>query len=157
MEKPVADFFEEALQFSNDPKEVAYWLTNEVVRRWRERGVDCRKSKFKPKNLAKLVNMVKEGALTPRMAKSVLWDVVLTGEDVEEYIERKGISIIRDPNMFKQVILKVLEEKPNLRENASKNERIIDFICGEVQKKLDGRADPIILRNEVKKLVEEED
>jgi aspartyl-tRNA(Asn)/glutamyl-tRNA(Gln) amidotransferase subunit B len=157
MEKPVADFFEEALQFSNDPKEVAYWLTNEVVRRWRECGVDCRKSKFKPKNLAKLVNMVKEGALTPRMAKSVLWDVVLTGEDVEEYIERKGISIIRDPNIFKQVILKVLEEKPNLRENASKNERIIDFICGEVQKKLDGRADPIILRNEVKKLVEEED
>lgn len=154
MEKPVADFFEEALQFLNDPREVAYWLTNEVVRRWRECGVDYRKSKFTPKNLAKLVNMVKVGALTPRMAKSILWDVVLTGEDVEEHIERKGISIIRDLSMLRQMVLNVLEENPGLRENASKNRRIVDFICGEVQKKLDGRADPIILRDEVKRLIE---
>ncbi|MEM3957238.1 MAG: Asp-tRNA(Asn)/Glu-tRNA(Gln) amidotransferase subunit GatB [Thermoproteota archaeon] len=155
MEKPIADFFEETLRFSSDPKEVAHWLTNEVVRRWRECGVDCRKSRFKPKNLAKLVNMVKEGTLTPRMAKSILWDVVLTGEDVEEYIERKGISIIRDPSMLRQLVLNVLGENPGLRENASKNRRIVDFICGEVQKKLGGRADPIILRDEVKRLIEE--
>jgi aspartyl-tRNA(Asn)/glutamyl-tRNA(Gln) amidotransferase subunit B len=60
MEKPIADFFEEALQFSNDPKEVAHWLTNEVVRRWRECGVDYRKSRFKPEEFSKLVNMVKK-------------------------------------------------------------------------------------------------
>ncbi|MEM4610503.1 MAG: GatB/YqeY domain-containing protein, partial [Thermoproteota archaeon] len=100
-------------------------------------------------------NMVKEGTLTPRMAKSILWDVVLTGEDVEEYIERKGISIIRDPSMLRQLVLNVLGENPGLRENASKNRRIVDFICGEVQKKLGGRADPIILRDEVKRLIEE--
>jgi aspartyl-tRNA(Asn)/glutamyl-tRNA(Gln) amidotransferase subunit B len=155
MEKPIADFFEEALQFSNDPREVAHWLTNEVVRRWRECSVDYRNSKFKPENLARLVNMVKEGALSPRMAKNILWDVVLTGEDVKGYIERKGISIIRDPSILRSVILNVLEEKPGLRENVSKNRRIVDFICGEVQKRLDGRADPIILSNEAKRLVEE--
>jgi aspartyl-tRNA(Asn)/glutamyl-tRNA(Gln) amidotransferase subunit B len=155
MEKPVADFFEETLQFLNNPEEVAYWLTNEVVRRWRECGVDYRKSRFKPENLAKLINMVEKGVITQRMAKSILWDVVSTGEDVEEYIERRSLSIIRDPGMLTPVILSVLKEYPGLREDASKNKRVIDFICGEVQKRLGGRADPIILRTQAEKLVEE--
>ncbi|MEM2929518.1 MAG: Asp-tRNA(Asn)/Glu-tRNA(Gln) amidotransferase subunit GatB [Thermoproteota archaeon] len=154
-EKPVADFFEETLKFLNDPKEVACWLTNEVVRRWRECGVDCRKSLFKPRDLAKLISMLKEGVLTPRMAKNILWDVVLTGENVEEYVGRRGLSIIREPDVLVSAILKVLEENPGLKEDSSKNKRAADFICGEAQKKLGGRADPIMLRAEVEKLVKE--
>ncbi len=154
-EKIVADFFEETLKFLNDPKVVAHWLTNEVVRRWRECDIDFRKSEFKPRDLARLISMLKEGVLTPRMAKNILWEVVLTGEDVEEYVERRGLSIIRDPTMLASVVLKVLEENPGLNEDASKNKRAVDFICGEAQKKLGGRADPIMLRTEVNKLIKE--
>jgi aspartyl-tRNA(Asn)/glutamyl-tRNA(Gln) amidotransferase subunit B len=157
MEKPVADFFEETLRFLNNPDKVAYWLTNEVVRRWRECGLDYRKSRFKPENLAKLISMVEKGVITQRMAKSILWDVVSTGEDVEEYVERRSLSIIRDPGVLTPVILSVLEENPGLKEEASKNKRVIDFICGEVQKRLGGRADPIILRSQAEKLAREAD
>jgi len=155
MEKPVADFFEETLRFLNNPDKVAHWLTNEVVRRWRECGLDYRKSRFKPENLAKLISMVEKGVITQRMAKSILWDAVSTGEDVEEYVERRSLSIIRDPGVLTPVILSVLEEHPGLREEASKNKRVIDFICGEVQKRLGGRADPIILRSQAEKLAGE--
>jgi aspartyl-tRNA(Asn)/glutamyl-tRNA(Gln) amidotransferase subunit B len=157
MEKPVADFFEETLRFLNNPDKVAYWLTNEVVRRWRECGLDYRKSRFKPENLAKLISMVEKGVITQRMAKSILWDVVSTGEDVEEYVKRRSLSIIRDPGVLTPVILSVLEENPGLKEEASKNKRVIDFICGEVQKRLGGRADPIILRSQAEKLAREAD
>ncbi|MEM2940300.1 MAG: Asp-tRNA(Asn)/Glu-tRNA(Gln) amidotransferase subunit GatB [Thermoproteota archaeon] len=154
-EKPIADFFEETVRILNDPEEVAHWLMNEVVRRWRECGIDCRESRFKPKDLAKLVSMVKAGVLTPRIAKDVLWDVVSTGEDVEEYVRRRKLSIIRDTREFTPLILKVLEENPRLKEDASKNKRVADYICGEVQKRLGGRADPILLRSEVKRVIEE--
>ncbi|MGQ9478831.1 MAG: Asp-tRNA(Asn)/Glu-tRNA(Gln) amidotransferase subunit GatB [Thermoproteota archaeon] len=154
-EKPIADFFEETVRILYDPEEVAYWLMNEVVRRWRDLGIDIRKSQFKPMGLAKLVSMVKEGILTRRTAKDVLWDVVSTGEDVEEYVRRRGLSVIRNPENMRKVILKVLEENPRVREDASRNERVIDFVCGEAQKKLGGRADPLVLRSEVKKLIKE--
>ncbi|MEM1558161.1 MAG: Asp-tRNA(Asn)/Glu-tRNA(Gln) amidotransferase subunit GatB [Thermoproteota archaeon] len=154
-EKPIADFFEKTVRILNEPEEVAHWLMNEVVRRWREQGIECRESRFKPENLAKLIRMVKEGRITMRMAKQVLWEIVLTGEDVEEYVKRVGLSIIRDPKELASAIIRVLEENPRLRRDAYQNERVIDYICGEVQKKLQGRADPVILRNEVKRLIGE--
>jgi len=152
-EKPVADFFEKTVRILNDPEEVAHWLMNEVVRRWRECGIDCKESRFKPENLVKLIRMVKEGIITTRMAKQVLWEIVSTGEDAEEYVKRASLSIIKSPEELAPVIRGFLEENPRLREEASENERVIDYICGEIQKKLRGRADPIILRSEIKKLV----
>ncbi|MEM3712951.1 MAG: Asp-tRNA(Asn)/Glu-tRNA(Gln) amidotransferase subunit GatB [Thermoproteota archaeon] len=154
-EKPIADFFEKTVKMLNEPEEVAHWLMNEVVRRWRECGIDYRYSKFKPENLAKLIRMVKEGRMTTRMAKQVLWEIVSTGEDAEEYVKRIGLRIIRDSEELAPVIVKFLDENPSLVKDAFKNERVIDHICGEIQKKLQGRADPIILRNEIKKLIRE--
>jgi len=156
-EKPVADFFEKTVRILNEPEEVAYWLMNEVVRRWREKGIDCRESKFKPENLAKLIKMVKEGLITARVAKQALWEIVSTGEDIEEYVKKTGLSVIKDPKEITPIIRSVLENNPKLKKDASENERVIDYICGEVQKRLQGRADPIVLRNEVKRLVGEQD
>jgi aspartyl-tRNA(Asn)/glutamyl-tRNA(Gln) amidotransferase subunit B len=152
-EKPIADFFEETVKLLNEPEEVAHWLMNEVVRRWREYEIDCRESVFKPWNLVKLIRMVKEGFLTTRMAKQVLWEIVLTGEDAEEYVRRNSLSIIREPEELAPAIMSFLEENPRLREEALGNERIIDYICGEVQKRLRGMADPMILRNEIKRVI----
>lgn len=154
-EKSIADFFEETVRIINDPKEVAYWLMNEVVRRWRELGIDTRKSSFKPRDLAKLIKMVKNKELTPRIAKNALWEVISTGEDIEGHVRRKALSIIKDPSELASIISKILEENPKLREDVFKNERVIDFICGEAQKRLGGRAEPILLRNGVKRIVEE--
>ncbi|MCS7138829.1 MAG: Asp-tRNA(Asn)/Glu-tRNA(Gln) amidotransferase subunit GatB [Crenarchaeota archaeon] len=154
-EKPVADFFEKTVRILNDPEEVAYWLMNEVVRRWRELGIDYRNNKFKPEGLAKLIRMIKEGHITKRMAKQVLWEIVSTGEDAEEYVKRVGLKIIRKPEELVPVITSILDENPKLLKDAFKNERVIDYICGEVQKKLQGRADPTILRDEVKRLIGE--
>lgn len=154
-EKPIADFFEKTVKILNEPEEVAHWLMNEVVRRWRECGIDYRYSRFKPENLAKLIRMVKERVITNRIAKQVLWEIVQTGEDVEEYVKRTGVRIIRDPEELIPSITKFLEENPRLIKDAFENERVLDYICGEVQKRLQGRADPIILRNEAKRLIGE--
>ena len=154
-EKPIADFFEKTVKILNEPEDVAHWLMNEVVRRWRECGIDYRYSRFKPENLAKLIRMVKEGIITTRIAKQVLWEIVPTGEDVEEYVKRTGLRIIRDPEELSPVIAKFLDDNPRLIKEAFENERVLDYICGEVQKRLQGRADPIILRKEIERLIGE--
>jgi len=154
-EKPIADFFEKTVKILNEPEDVAHWLMNEVVRRWRECGIDYRYSRFKPENLAKLIRMVKEGVITTRIAKQVLWEIVPTGEDVEEYVKRTGLRIIRDPEELSPVIAKFLDDNPRLIKEAFENERVLDYICGEVQKRLQGRADPIILRKEIERLIGE--
>ncbi|MBZ1348659.1 MAG: Asp-tRNA(Asn)/Glu-tRNA(Gln) amidotransferase subunit GatB [Candidatus Liptonbacteria bacterium] len=103
--------------------------------------------KITPKNFSDLIVLIFIGHLSSRSAKDILKEMLLTGRNSSQITGERGLKQISDEKIIEQVIeeavsenLKAIEDYKNGKENA------IQFLVGQIMKKLKGRANPQILR-----------
>ncbi len=106
--------------------------------------------------LASLINKVQQGEISIKQGKEVLLKCLEENLDPNKVIEESGIKQIGSADEIKQIVLEVLSEQPNAKEqyNAGKT-NIIDFLVGQVMKKTRGRANPSTTYELLKKELED--
>ncbi|HID96301.1 MAG TPA: Asp-tRNA(Asn)/Glu-tRNA(Gln) amidotransferase subunit GatB [Candidatus Latescibacteria bacterium] len=153
-EREIADYYEEALQVGADPKAVSNWVMGDVLRELKARGVSPAEFNISPKHLAELVNLVSDGTISGKIAKTVFEEMVKTGGHPREIVEVKGLIQITDTGAIEQVVEEVLSENPEEVERYRGGKtKLLGFFVGEVMKKTKGKANPRlvneILRNKL--------
>jgi len=130
----LGDYFEEALAAdSADPRTLANWVRNELVKRIGE--TDPAESKVTPAALAQLVGMVEGKSVSQSAAKTVLDALVEGGGDPQRIVEQQGLDA--DPAAVEQI--------------KSGNNKAIGALMGAVMRETKGRADG----QEVQRLIRE--
>lgn len=146
-------YFEEAAKARPGvaPKRLADWITGELAARIGT-DADPAQSKVAPAAIAGLVQMVEGKQVTGSGAKSVLDELVATGGDPVELVERLGLGAMQDGDELAGIVEAAMaaNEKAvaQLREGKDK---AIGPIIGFVMKETQGRADG----GEVTKIVRE--
>lgn len=152
-ERAVADYFESATTLRPAgvaPRTVLNWLVNDLFGLQRERGLAADELPVTVEQLAELMGLQHDGALTLGAAKQVLGEM-LTGESARVAAERLNLLALTDDRLLAEAVNTTLAAFPAAVEDYRAGKTAaIGRLIGETIKLTGGRAKP----DEVRALLE---
>jgi aspartyl-tRNA(Asn)/glutamyl-tRNA(Gln) amidotransferase subunit B len=153
--RDVADYFEECLRYCNKPKLVSNWIMTEVLRELKSED-EIRSFKVSPKMLCGLLDLIEDGTISGKIAKEVFGEMVLNGKGANEIIREKGIKQISDLGEIEKLIKDVIEKNPDqVARYKAGEDKLISFFVGQVMKATQGKANPKIVNETLKRILSE--
>ena len=126
-------FFEMALKVLYSPINLANIITNEVAREIKQSSKDS--LKFTPNQIAELIKMVDKATISNKIAKQVFEEMVTSGANPKEIVEKRGLLQISDPDHIGRVIDEIIEKNyENLEKFRAGNKKLLGFFVGQVLK-----------------------
>jgi aspartyl-tRNA(Asn)/glutamyl-tRNA(Gln) amidotransferase subunit B len=148
-----ADFFEKAAQLSNEPKQCSNWIMVELPVKMNEAGIEkITDTKITPEKLAGMINLIKNGTISGKIAKTVFEEMFKTGDDAEKIVKEKGLVQISDTGAIEKAVDAVIaaNEKAVAEIKGGKTGGI-GFLVGQVMKTTGGKANPQMVNGMLKK------
>lgn len=155
-DKPMCDYFEEALKNSTNPKQLCNWITVEFTGRLKDTGKTLRSLGIPPAHIAKLVQMIDENKITGRIAKSVADDMILSpGTDPERIVSKNpDYQPLGSESEIEPLVDKILAENPqSIADYKAGRDKAFAFLVGQVMKLTRGKASPQVVNDLFKKKI----
>ena len=152
-EKEISDYYEEVAKLS-DKKLAATWMMGDLFAMLNDKGLDISKSPISAKHFAELVQSIKSGEISGRIAKEVFEIMLETGDNPKKIIESKGLKQQSDPKELEKIINEILiKNKDKVDQYKSGKEKLFGFFVGQVMKSSGGKANPQLTNEILKKLL----
>lgn len=153
--KHLADIFEETVNLCRKPKDVSNWLMTDAMRLLKERGQEPEDLSFAPENLAKLIRLVDENVINRTVARGVFEAVFADNVDPEQYVEEKGLKVVSDEGALRRVVEEIVEKNPqSVADYRAGKLKAMGFVVGQTMRAMKGKADPAVVNELVKELLE---
>ena len=143
-------YFEKVIEKS-DVKLSANWITGELFALLNENNLEISESPISPENLSKLINLISDGTISGKIAKSIF--EIMSKEDMDPNIivEEKGLKQESDPKALENIIQKVLStNEDKVKEYKSGKDKLFGFFVGQVMKESKGKGNPQIINKILK-------
>lgn len=152
--KAMANLFEDASEKTKDSSLIAKWLVGDVSALLNKDNISIEESKLSSINFAKLIERISDNTISGKIAKSVLEEVWISGNDIDAIIEEKGLVQIQDESVLENIAKKIIDANPE-QVNAYKGgkDRLFGFFVGQVMKETQGKANPQGVNEILKKLL----
>jgi len=152
--KAMANLFEDASEKTKDSSLIAKWLIGDVSALLNKDNISIEESKLSSINFAKLIERISDNTISGKIAKSVLEEVWISGNDIDAIIEEKGLVQIQDESVLEDIAKKIIDANPD-QVNAYKGgkDRLFGFFVGQVMKETQGKANPQGVNKILKKLL----
>jgi len=157
-EQAVADYFELVVKDTPEisPKVVTNWVSGELFGLLNQSGISIDSSKVPPAELARLVQMVTDGAINMTTAKSVLSEMFATGRSAEAIISQGGLRQISDTDSIAPLVSQVLAENPEqVTAYLEGKETLLRWLIGQVMRAARGQANPQVVQKELERQLAE--
>ncbi|MGY3747533.1 Asp-tRNA(Asn)/Glu-tRNA(Gln) amidotransferase subunit GatB [Vagococcus salmoninarum] len=153
LSKEMSDFFEETLANGADSKQASNWLMGDVSAYLNSAHIELHDTKLTPSNLAGMINLVADGTISSKIAKTVFKELIENGGDAKEVVEKKGLVQLSDPAQLLPIINDILEQnQQSIEDFKNGKDRAVGFLVGQIMKATKGKANPGV----VNKLLQEE-
>ncbi len=147
-EKEMAEYFEATIQEGSDPKAASNWITSVILGHMNKYEIPITKLFLTPKMLTDLIDLIKEGKISSKQAKEVLYQSLEEEKAPTQLVEELGIQQIGNDDEIALIVNEVIEEHPEAKEQYQAGRtNIVDFLVGQVMKKTRGQANPAVTRN----------
>ena len=144
--RSLADYFEAAVKLCDEPKSVANWMMGDLLRLFKDDGVDLmdlREVTVSPAMLADMIKLVGDGTISGKIAKTVIEEMYRHGQPPGSIIEEKGLTQISDTGEIETIVEKIIEENPGPAEQyRSGKTGTLGWFVGQVMRATQGRANP---------------
>ena len=153
--KHMADIFEATVELCSKPKAVSNWLMVETMRLLKEHEQDPEEIHFSPKHLAELIKLVDAGTINRTVAKTVFEEIFANDVDPEQYVEEKGLKVVNDEGALRTEIQKIIDANPqSVEDYRNGKQKAMGFIVGQTMRAMKGKADPGLVNQIVKELMD---
>jgi aspartyl-tRNA(Asn)/glutamyl-tRNA(Gln) amidotransferase subunit B len=156
-ERSLSDFFDAAVAAYGDAagaKPLANWIQSELLRELNRDGREVGACPITPAQLAALVRLVDQGAISGKIAKQVFGEMYRTGAAPEAIIEREGLTQISDEAALEGIARSVIEANPGQAAGyRSGKTKLIGFFVGQVMKQTGGQANPQLVNQVLERLL----
>ncbi len=144
-------YFEEVIK-NSDVKLSTNWITGELFALLNEKNLEISQSPISAKNLSKLINLIKEGTISGKIAKSIFETMKEGDKDPQKIVEEKGLKQESDPKELEKLIDKVIKDnQEKVKEYKSGKQKLFGFFVGQVMKVSGGKANPQLVNEILKK------
>lgn len=139
----MADYYEEAAKTAKDAKKTANWVIGDLSAALNRDNRTFANAGVAPEHLAQLVNLVADGTISGKQAKTVFEDMLSSGKEPAKIVEEKGMKQVTDEGAILELVTEVLDANPkSIEDYKAGKDRAIGFLVGQVMKKSRGTANP---------------
>ncbi len=150
-ERETADFYEQ-VAVGRDAKLAANWVMGDFFAAWRRSGQPLGAFSVTAAKLGGLIDLVRDGTLSGRLAKDVFELMVETGKDAATLVDERGLRQVTDQGAIAAAIDQVLAGNADkVAEYRAGREKLFGFFVGQVMRATAGKANPA----EVNRLLKE--
>jgi aspartyl-tRNA(Asn)/glutamyl-tRNA(Gln) amidotransferase subunit B len=144
-------YFEEVVE-NSDVKLATNWITGELFAVLNNKNLEISESPISSKNLSKLINLIKDGTISGKIAKTIFELMMDSDKDPQKIVEEKGLKQESDPKALEALIDKVIVDNPDkVKEYKSGKEKLFGFFVGQAMKVSNGKANPQLVNDILKK------
>ena len=144
-------YFEEVIKDS-DVKLATNWITGELFALLNEKNLEISKSPISSKNLSKLINLIKNGTISGKIAKTVFELMIESDKDADAIVNEKGLKQESDPKELEKLIDNIIKDNQDkVNEYKSGKDKLFGFFVGQAMKVSDGKANPQLVNEILKK------
>jgi aspartyl-tRNA(Asn)/glutamyl-tRNA(Gln) amidotransferase subunit B len=146
-------YFEEVIE-NSDVKLATNWITGELFAVLNNKNLEISESPISSKNLSKLINLIKDGTISGKIAKTIFELMMDSDKDPQKIVEEKSLKQESDPKALEALIDKVVVDNPDkVKEYKSGKEKLFGFFVGQVMKASNGTANPQLVNDILKKKI----
>jgi aspartyl-tRNA(Asn)/glutamyl-tRNA(Gln) amidotransferase subunit B len=150
-DKDTSDYFEDIAK-NSDVKLSINWLIGDLFAALNKIGKSIKESPISSKNLAKLIDLIKNNTISGRIAKEVFELMINDNRDPKVIVEEKGLIQESNVGELEKIIEKVLKENGDkVAEYKSGKDKLFGFFVGSVIKESKGKANPALVNDILKK------
>jgi len=148
----LAKYYEECLKYFFNPRETANWIIGPLTALFNSPGADIRTPAVSPRDMADLLILIDDGAISGKAAKTALEEMFKTGKPPKKIVEEKGLRQVTDEDAIEKVVLKIISNFPEEAEKyKSGKKKLLSFFVGQAMKETKGKADPKMASELVKR------
>ncbi len=143
-------FFEKVIAKS-DVKLSANWITGELFALLNEKNLEINQSPISPENLSKLINLISDGTISGKIAKTIFEIMSKGDKDPNVIVQEKGLKQESDPKALEDLIQKVLSSNEDkVKEYKNGKDKLFGFFVGQVMKESKGKGNPQMINKILK-------
>jgi aspartyl-tRNA(Asn)/glutamyl-tRNA(Gln) amidotransferase subunit B len=147
----ISAYFETLIQ-KHEAKLCVTWLTVELFGRMNKLGISFENLKVSAPNLIELLNLIKSGEISGKIAKDVLDLMIESGDEAAKIVEAKGFKQVSDFSAIEKIIDEVLAKNADsLEQYRAGKDKLFGFFVGQIMKESKGQANPNVVNDLLKK------
>lgn len=152
----LADYYEEVLEHTDNPKAASSVVLTEVLRVLNEKSIDIREFSVSPERLGGLIRLREEDKISSS-AMTEIFDAMVEGEkSAEEYAKEMNLMQVSDTGFLEPIVDDVLAENPDEVERYQDGKKgLIGFFIGQVMQRSRGKANPQLVREMLTKKLDD--
>lgn len=152
-EKAAAAYFESVLKAGSSGVRTVYaWVMGELWARMNDSGVGFESLSLPPGELANLLDMIADGKINQQTAKTVLAEMLASGQTAAAIVAEKGLTQVSDANLLSNLVAETLAENPaEVASYRAGKVTVVNWLFGQVMRKAGGRANPQVVRAELER------
>lgn len=137
----VATYFEETVALGVAAKKVSNWIMTELLRELREDSIEA--CQVSPDQLAALLQMVEEGTISGKIAKTVFQEMMESGKDAKTIVTEKNLLQVSDEGELLAIVEEIVAANPEQAEDFRGGKtKIMGYFVGQLMQKTRGKANP---------------
>ncbi|MFZ9694098.1 MAG: Asp-tRNA(Asn)/Glu-tRNA(Gln) amidotransferase GatCAB subunit B, partial [Candidatus Nanopelagicales bacterium] len=118
------------------------WWLGELSRIANERGIELGVLPILPSQIAEIENLISDGTLNDKLARSVIDGIVNSEGSVQEIIQKRNLALVSDDSALLQAIEDALASSPDVVQKIQEGKlQAAGAIVGAVMKATGGQAD----------------
>ncbi len=152
--KSLAQYYESCLRVYAKPKIVSNWIMSELLRELKRDEREIEECPVPAQNLGQMLKLIDEGLISGKIAKSVFEEMYRTGKEAPAIVKEKGWVQVTDSAAIEKTVEEVLARNPKEVEEYKKGkEKVFGFFVGQVMKATQGKANPQMVNELLKKML----
>ncbi len=148
-EKAIADYFEKVAA-GRDGKQAANWVINDLLGALNKAGRGIEDAPLSPEQLGAVLDLIKEGTISGKIAKDLFEIVWSEGGDPRALVESWGMKQVTDTGAIERAVDEVIAANPDKVEQARAKPTLAGWFVGQVMKATGGKANPQAVNQLVK-------
>ena len=140
-ERLSCDFFENVAK-GRDAKLAANWVINDTFGRLNKEGLDVTSSPISAEQLGQIIDLIKAGTISGKIAKDLFEIVWSEGGDPAQIVEDRGMKQVTDLGAIEGIVDEILAANADKAEQAKEKPGMLGWFVGQVMKASKGKANP---------------
>jgi len=142
-DRELAGYFEDCLRSYPNAKHVSNWIMGSLLSLLNAQGKAIESSPISAQALVELLQIVDDGTISGKIAKTVFEEMAKTGRPARQIVEQKGLVQISDSSAIEEIIVGVISNNPKeVEAYKGGKSKLLGFFVGQVMQATGGQANP---------------
>src|SRR4029453_7079811 len=125
-----------------DGKTAANWVINDLLGALNKAGKDIENAPVSPTQLGTIIDLIKEGTISGKIAKDLFEIVWNEGGEPRTIVENRGLRQVTDTGAIEKAVDEVIAANPDKAEQARAKPTMAGWFGGQGGKAPGGKANP---------------